>query len=88
MAHELLQFVAFPSALVASSLIYYFVRRPEIACGIPLLNLHHHNVLPAETSTNAAKLVVYSTTASRALLQLPTYFAPPLLVETVTPLQE
>jgi len=87
-AHALLRFVAFPSAVVASSLNCYIARRPEIACGIPLLDLYHNNVLPGETSTNAVTLGVYSTTASRALLQLPTYFARPLIVETVTPLEE
>jgi hypothetical protein len=45
-------------------------------------------VLPGETSQEAAKLGVYSTTASRAVLQMPTYFIPPMLLATVAPLKQ
>lgn len=79
-AKELMKFVAFPSAIVASSLNCYIVRSPEIESGIPLLDDEGKNVLDGETSAVAAKYGVYSTTLSRALLQAPVYFLPPLLL--------
>lgn len=41
---------------------------------------HGHNVWDGETSQVAAARGVYATTASRALLQAPVYFLPPLLL--------
>ena len=87
-ATELLRFISFPSAVIASSLNCYIVRSPEIEVGVPLLNMQQENVLPGETSIAAAKRGVYSTTASRAVLQMPTYFIPPLILDTVTPLKQ
>jgi sideroflexin-5 len=98
MAQSLLRYVAFPSAVVASSLNCYIVRSPEIATGIPLLDAAGENVLahitePGDddnevtTSRIAAAAGVYSTTASRALLQAPVYFVPPVLLATVPALQ-
>ena len=81
-AKQLLQWVAFPSAIVASSLNCYIVRSPEIETGIPLLDEHGKNVLPGSTSSDAARRGVYATTASRAILQAPVYFLPPLLMST------
>ena len=75
-----MKFVAFPSAIVASSLNCYIVRSPEIDSGIPLVDGEGKNVLEGETSAIAAKHGVYSTTLSRALLQAPVYFLPPLLL--------
>ena len=85
---ELLRFIAFPSAVIASSLNCYIIRSPEIDTGVPLLNKELDNVLPGQTSSAAAKRGVFSTTASRAVLQMPTYFIPPLLLDTVTPLKQ
>lgn len=85
---ELLRFIAFPSAVIASSLNCYIIRSPEIEAGAPLLNEELENVIPGQTSSAAAKRGVYSTTASRAVLQMPTYFIPPLLLDTVTPLKQ
>jgi hypothetical protein len=79
-AKSLMKFVAFPSAIVASSLNCYIVRSPEIDTGIPLLDSEGRNVLEGETSTEAARRGVNSTTLSRALLQAPVYFIPPLLL--------
>jgi sideroflexin-5 len=96
-AQQLMKFVAFPSAVVASSLNCYIVRSPEIESGIPLLDEHYQPILVAETTTStttttttttmvpatsqvAAQQGVYSTTLSRAMLQAPVYFLPPLLV--------
>jgi sideroflexin-5 len=82
-AQALLRYVAFPSAVVASSLNCYIVRSPEIGTGIPLANAAGQDVLPGATSQVAATHGVYSTTASRALLQAPVYFLPPFLLAAV-----
>jgi hypothetical protein len=87
-AAALLRFISFPSAVIASSLNCYIVRRPEIEVGVPLLNEKMEDVLPGETSKAAAARGVYTTTASRAVLQMPTYFIPPLILDTVTPLKQ
>jgi Sideroflexins len=44
-AQSLLRYVAFPSAVVASSLNCYIVRSPEITTGIPLLNAAGESVV-------------------------------------------
>ena len=87
-AQKLLRWVAFPSAVVASSLNCYIVRSPEIADGVPLCDADGNDVLPGERSNIAAAAGVYSTTASRAILQAPVYFIPPLLVSTLPPLKQ
>lgn len=79
-ARQLMKFVAFPSAIVASSLNCYIVRSPEIDSGVPLMDEDGHTVLVGETSQEAAKRGVHSTTLSRAILQAPVYFLPPLLL--------
>jgi sideroflexin-5 len=132
-AQRLLRYVAFPSAVIASSLNCYIVRAPEIQTGIPLLNEDGQDVyaidrssptttnmstadvmtvfhddgtnssatntsssssssstkdpptttMTTTTSSIAAARGVYATTASRALLQAPVYFVPPVLVGTI-----
>lgn len=85
-AKQLMKYVAFPSAVVASSLNCYIVRSPEIETGIPLMDKDGDLILNgAVTSNEAAKCGVHSTTMSRAILQAPVYFLPPLLM-AVTPL--
>lgn len=92
-AQQLMKFVAFPSAVVASSLNCYIVRSPEIDSGIPLLDEHFNPIMVLEETTTststtmvpaishvAARQGVYSTTLSRAFLQAPVYFLPPLLM--------
>jgi hypothetical protein len=79
-AKQLMKFVAFPSAVVASSLNCYIVRSPEMETGVPLMDEQGQSVLPGETSQEAAKRGVHATTFSRALLQAPVYFFPPLLL--------
>lgn len=86
-AKNLLKWVAFPSAVVASSLNCYIVRSPEIDSGIPLVNKDGDEVLPNETSKIAAERGVNSTTFSRALLQAPVYFLPPIMMSTIPPLK-
>ncbi|KAL7529222.1 hypothetical protein ACHAXR_002855 [Thalassiosira sp. AJA248-18] len=86
-AKNLLRWVAFPSAVVASSLNCYIVRSPEIDTGIPLVNADGDEVLPNETSKIAAERGVNSTTFSRALLQAPVYFLPPFMMGAIPPLK-
>jgi tricarboxylate carrier len=79
-AKQLLKYVAFPSAVVASTLNCYIIRSPEIESGIPLTDKEGQAILPGDTSSVAAAQGVYTTTASRAILQIPVYvFAPVLL---------
>jgi hypothetical protein len=89
-AKELMKYVAFPSAVVASSLNCYVVRSPEIATGIPLFDKDGNPVLPDEEnkSSIAARCGVESTTASRAILQAPVYFLPSLLMGILPPLKQ
>jgi len=86
-AKNLMRWVAFPSCVVASSLNCYIVRSPEIETGIPLVNGDGEEVLKGDTSMIAAQRGVNSTTLSRALLQAPVYFLPPLLMGVVPPLK-
>lgn len=87
-AQKLMKFVAFPSAVVASSLNCYIVRSPEIQSGIPLMDEEGQTVMVMGTegtlvpaiSQEAATRGVNSTTLSRAILQAPVYFLPPLLM--------
>jgi len=81
-AARLLRFVAFPSSVMASSLNCYIVRSPEIDNGVPLLDKEKGGkfLLEGETSVVAAKKGVYSTVATRAMLQAPVYFLPPALM--------
>jgi hypothetical protein len=78
-AKSLLKWVAFPSAVVASSLNCYIVRSPELETGISLMDENYDEVLKGETSKVAAAEGVNSTTLSRAVLQAPVMFFPPLL---------
>jgi hypothetical protein len=78
-----MRWVAFPSAIVASSLNCYIIRSPEIDTGVPLVNENGEDVLPGKTSKKAATYGVNSTTASRALLQAPVYFLPPVLMASI-----
>lgn len=89
-AKQLMKYVAFPSAVVASSLNCYVVRSPEIATGIPLFDKDGNPVLPDEEnkSSIAARCGVESTTASRAILQAPVYFFPSLLMGILPPLKQ
>jgi len=86
-AKQLLSFAAFPSSVVASSANCYIVRSPELETGIPLLNEDHEEVLPGAVSHAAASAGVASTVFSRAVLQAPVYFLPPLLMSTIGPLK-
>ncbi len=87
-AQKLMKFVAFPSAVVASSLNCYIVRSPEIESGIPLLDEDGQTVMITDAdgtlvpalSQEAATRGVNSTTLSRAILQAPVYFLPAVLM--------
>ena len=74
--------------MLASCLNCYIVRSPEIDTGVPLL--HPQTLVPvtvpeepATASCAAAKKGVLETVASRAILQIPVYLAPPVLTATV-----
>mmetsp|Transcript_27951 Transcript_27951/g.31299 ORF Transcript_27951/g.31299 Transcript_27951/m.31299 type:complete len:488 (+) Transcript_27951:82-1545(+) len=97
-AKELMKYVAFPSAVVASSLNCYVVRSPEITTGIPLMDEAGNTIrmvqdkkdnknIVVNKSQLAAKAGVESTTLSRALLQAPVYFIPSMLMGTLPPLR-
>eukprot|EP00529_Nitzschia_sp_RCC80_P020281 CAMPEP_0113488160 /NCGR_PEP_ID=MMETSP0014_2-20120614/25875_1 /TAXON_ID=2857 /ORGANISM="Nitzschia sp." /LENGTH=396 /DNA_ID=CAMNT_0000381867 /DNA_START=163 /DNA_END=1349 /DNA_ORIENTATION=+ /assembly_acc=CAM_ASM_000159 len=95
-AKAMMKYVAFPSAVVASSLNCYIVRSPEIDTGVPLMDANQQPVMvaadeggdaAAAISQVAAKRGVESTTLSRALLQAPVYFLPPVLMSLVGPLR-
>ncbi|KAL3826744.1 hypothetical protein ACHAXA_009353 [Cyclostephanos tholiformis] len=86
-ARDMMRYVAFPSAVVASSMNCYIVRSPEIDTGVPLVNADGMDVLPNETSRIAAERGVNSTTLSRALLQAPVYFLPPFMMGAIAPLK-
>jgi len=85
-AKQLMKYIAFPSAVVASSLNCYVVRSPEIATGIPLLDPRglpiamETNSIHTNTSNIAARKGVEATTFTRAILSAPVYFFPPLLL--------
>ena len=85
-AKQLMKWISFPSAVVASSLNCYIVRSPEIDTGIPLLD-DEGNAVSQETSVEAATRGVNLTTASRAILQAPVYFVPPVLLGAIGPLR-
>jgi hypothetical protein len=84
-AQNMMKWIAFPSGVAASSLNCYIVRSPEIDSGVPLLDQHGQAVSDTATSQEAAKRAVHSTTLTRAILQIPVYFIPPLLL---VPLQK
>lgn len=90
-AAQLLKFVAFPSSVLASSLNCYIVRAPEIDTGVDLLDDEHNAVSMLDGSEIKSNLAaakgVQETVASRAILQAPVYFLPPLLMASVPALK-
>ncbi|GMH74504.1 hypothetical protein TrRE_jg10162 [Triparma retinervis] len=86
-AARLLQFVTFPACVVASSMNCYIVRAPEMDVGVPILDEKGNDILPGKLSKVAATKGVYETTASRAFLQIPVYFVPPLITSFVPPIK-
>jgi hypothetical protein len=85
-AKQLMKFVAFPLAVVASSLNCSILRNPEIESGIDLLDADGNNVLPGETLQEEATRGVNSTTVlSRAILQAPVYFLLSVLMAGIPP---
>jgi len=80
MAPKMLRFVALPSAMIASSANAYMMRSPEIDTGIALLDKDGNELLPGARSSTAARKAVMETVYSRMLLQLPTFFVPPVFM--------
>lgn len=78
-AETLLKFVAFPTAVLASSSNCYIVRRHEITEGWSLQDEHGNEVAGGARSCIAARRGVYETVFSRALLQMPTVLIPVMI---------
>lgn len=76
-AKRLMRYIAFPSAVVASSMNCFIVRSPEMNTGIPVYDESGETV---GISKIAAAKGVYATTASRGILQIPVYFLPPAIL--------
>lgn len=86
-AKQLMKWIGFPSAVVASSLNCYIMRATELDTGIPLLTANGTPVVTdGRTSKAAALQGVTATVVSRAILPAPVFFGPPLLL-SVGPLQ-
>jgi len=86
-AKQVMQFVAFPSTVIASSLNCYIVRSGEIDTGIPIMDrLGEPIEVPGcdNLSQIAAASGVYATTASRAILNIPVLLVPPLLMNKLS----
>lgn len=81
-AAKLMKFIAFPSSMVASSSNCYIMRKPEIDTGIEVF-LENNEVLGENIkSKNAATKAVLETVYSRALLQIPVFLGPALIMST------
>lgn len=79
-AKKLLTFVALPTCMIASSSNAYIMRSPEIASGIALVDSQGKEVVPGARSSQAAKRAVMETVQSRIIMQLPTFFFPPMIM--------
>lgn len=84
-AKKFLKFVALPASMIASSANAYIMRSPEIEAGV---TVYHEDmrteVAPASAaelrSHVAARKAVMETVYSRILLQIPTFFFPPMFM--------
>lgn len=79
-AQKMLKFVALPAATLASSGNAYMMRSPEIEQGVALLDSDEEEIIPGVRSSAAASKAVWETVYSRMLLQLPTFFLPPVFM--------
>merc|ERR1712137_1103106 len=77
---RLLTFIAFPASVVASSTNCYIVRRPELSTGIPLTDEDGRELLGGQKSFVAAGKAVGQTVFSRAILQIPVFLIPALMM--------
>ena len=75
-ARTLMQFIAFPASMVASSANCYIMRRPEIAPGITLFNEQGDVIAEGAKSSVAAAKAVKETAISRAFLGIPCFLIP------------
>jgi len=78
-AVKLLKFVAFPASMVASSSNAFIMRRHEMKTGIPVFDEEGESVSKT-FSRKAAQKAVKETVLSRAILQVPVFFLPPLFL--------
>mmetsp|Transcript_8377 Transcript_8377/g.16676 ORF Transcript_8377/g.16676 Transcript_8377/m.16676 type:complete len:353 (-) Transcript_8377:289-1347(-) len=79
-AKQLLKFVAFPSSMVASCSNCYIMRSPEIETGVYITDADGNVLADGQRSSNAARKAVQETVMSRAVLQIPVFFIPPMLM--------
>jgi len=79
-AAKIMTFVALPTCIAASCLNCYIVRRPEIEPGVKITDVDGNVLADGRTSSVAAAYGVHATTASRGVLQVPTFFLPPLFM--------
>lgn len=79
-AQQLMKFVAFPSSMVASCSNCYIMRRPEIAGGVEVTDADGAVLAGGRRSSVAAKKAVEETVLSRAMLQVPVFFVPAVLM--------
>jgi tricarboxylate carrier len=75
-AKTLMQFIAFPASMVASSANCYIMRRPEIERGIVLMDDGGRVVADGAKSSIAAEKAVIETAVSRAFLGIPCFLLP------------
>ena len=74
-----MKFVALPSSMIASSANAYIMRSPEIDTGVSVYDADLKREVGTGLRSNiAAKKAVMETVYSRILLQVPTFFIPPL----------
>lgn len=79
-AMKLMKFVAFPSSMVASSSNCYIMRRPEIQSGIEVSDENGAVLADGFRSKATAEKAVFETVLSRALLQIPVFLGPALIM--------
>lgn len=79
---KLLKFVSFPSCIVASCSNAAIMRNPERSQGITVMDKEMNPIEPYPNAVSyaAANKAVDQTIISRALLQFPCYFVPPVLL--------
>jgi len=82
-ASKMMKFVAFPSSIVASCSNCYIMRRPEIESGITVSDQYGSILADGEKSSIAAKKAVEETVMSRAILQIPVFFVPAMIMTII-----
>lgn len=80
-AKKFLKFVALPASMIASSANAYIMRSPEIDAGVTVYHEDMRTEVGSSTRSHvAARKAVMETVYSRILLQIPTFFFPPMFM--------